>query len=224
MLSSNFAELWAVAQKQGWAMGKFERPVSDWGLSFLGSQMGWVAVGTRTGEGASSTLRPTSQGQSRPNSMSAVHGLDAQPLHVDGSHMLRPPDVVTLFSPQPSQTPTRIWKPNIGDLDVDAARNGIFVVGAGRSAFLAPVLENNEFRFDPVIMHPGDDRARKIADYFASESNNRAQAVDWNEPNSILMIANRNVLHGRAAVHEEDRDRTLMRVAFYVGDSDAGAV
>jgi len=45
-----------------------------------------------------SVLRPQEQGQAHPYSISAVHGLGEQPLHVDGSHMFRPPDVVVLVS------------------------------------------------------------------------------------------------------------------------------
>jgi hypothetical protein len=220
--------LWAAAGTNGWAKGELADGNFGGFLSYAAAQAGWVPVGTRAGEGPVSTLRPVTPSEARVESMSAVHGLQDQPLHVDGSHMLRPPDVVVMFSREPNATPTRVWKPNIPDLDVDAARHGLFIVGAGRSTFLAPILDTqgatSRFRYDPVIMRPADERASNIAAQIDRESRRQAQDLRWDKANSVVVIANRRVLHGRAAVADTDRDRKLIRMAFYVGETNATVV
>lgn len=64
-------------------------------------------------------------------------------------------------------------------------------------------------------MEPGDARARTAAKYLGSVQ--EATPFQWEEPNTILVIDNRRVLHGRAKVSEGDNDRKLVRKAFYVG-------
>ena len=208
-------DFWKDAEKDGWSAGRWGAGDPSGTIPFLARQAGWEPVGTRAGEGPVSTLRPVTQTEARSESMSAIHGLKAQPLHIDGSHMLRPPDIVLLFSAAPNATPTRLWKPGRQDFRKDAARNGLFMVGHGRSAFLAPALDSDGWRYDPVIMRPADERARSIATELDEGSERHATEVSWDHENAILVVANRKVLHGRAAVPEGDKDRKLIRMAFY---------
>lgn len=208
-------DFWKDAEKDGWSVGQWTSSDPFTTLSHLARQAGWEAVGTRAGEGPVSTLRPVTQAEAREESMSAVHGLNAQPLHVDGSHMLRPPDIVLLFSAAPNATPTRLWKPGRSRFSRDAALNGLFMVGHGRSAFLAPALDLDGWRYDPVIMRPADERARSIANGLDAGSDRDATEVSWDRKNTMLIIANRKVLHGRAAVTDGDEERKLIRMAFY---------
>lgn len=208
--------MWNEARRSGWAMGQLPYARRMDLIPYYAGQLGWEAVGTRAGEGPVSVLRPRDQAEARAETMSAVYGLDAQPLHVDGSHMIRPPEVIILVSEEPNGTPTRIWKPEPQGLDWDAARHGVFTVGAGKSAFLAPALEPDGWRYDPVIMKPADERARQVADHLNSEPNLKATEVPWDEENSVLVVANRLVMHGRAAVSESDRGRKLVRMAFNI--------
>ncbi|WP_395928550.1 TauD/TfdA family dioxygenase [Arthrobacter sp. RT-1] len=94
-------------------------------------------------------------------------------------------------------------------------RHGVFVVGSGPWAFLSSVWDGERLRYDPVIMEPGDARARTAAAYLNSMQA-AATAFRWEEPNTILVIDNRRVLHGRAKVAEGDDGRALVRKAFYV--------
>jgi alpha-ketoglutarate-dependent taurine dioxygenase len=66
-----------------------------------------------------------------------------------------------------------------------------------------------------MIMEPGDARARAAAKYLGSVQE-AFTPFQWEEPNIILIIDNRRVLHGRAKVSEGDNDRKLVRKAFYV--------
>src|SRR3546814_10809010 len=59
-------------------------------------RLGWEAVSMRDGDPPVSELRPVPADRARPNSLSSRTGLGAQPLHTDGAHLERPPDVIAL--------------------------------------------------------------------------------------------------------------------------------
>jgi hypothetical protein len=209
------SELWSEAKQRGWATGQAKVNVS-----LEAAMSHWTPVATREGDESISRLRPTDRGQAHPRSISAVHGLGEQPLHVDGAHMVRPPDVVVLTSENPSSTPTNLWRFGADSkAPFEAMCHGLFVVGSGRSAFLSPVLEETrrgrKLRYDPTIMIPADARAHEAAEYL-NDAQAPAFAFQWTEPDSILVIDNRSVLHGRAALLEGDIDRELTRQAFYL--------
>ncbi|MEV4954170.1 TauD/TfdA family dioxygenase [Paenarthrobacter nitroguajacolicus] len=206
--------LWEKAKESGWA--------SSSGASYLfehyAEQQGWKGVETRAGEGTTSVLRPTSRAAAHPRSISAVHGLDEQPLHVDGSHLPLPPDAVVLFSEAPTVTPTNLWHfdpTRNREAPVSDMRHGIFVVGSGPWAFLSTAWDGERLRYDPVIMEPADARARAAAAYLNSVQT-AFTPFQWEAPNTILVIDNRRVLHGRAKMAEGDDDRKLVRKTFYV--------
>lgn len=208
--------LWSEAVRSGWASGPLKHSVG-----IEARLCGWIPVATRAGDQEISVLRPRDQGQAHPHSISAVHGLGEQPLHVDGSHMFRPPDVVVLVSEAASSTPTNLWRlPGTREHQhIDSLWNGLFVVGSGRFAFLSPALEETsggrKLRFDPTIMEPADARAHEAARYLRGAKDD-SYAFHWTEPNSVLVINNRAVLHGRAALALGDVDRKLTRHAFYL--------
>ena len=211
-------DLWSEAKQKGWAAGTGELS----GLDRQAAAIGWEAVATRSGEGTTSVLRPVTRAAANPRSISAVHGLDEQPLHVDGSHMPTPPDAIVLFCKTPNETPTKLWHfpgrravPSMRP-PVSSLVHGIFVVGSGTWAFLAPALEGGRLRYDPTIMEPADARARGAADYLKSVQAD-AFTVHWQEPNTFLVINNTSVLHGRASVAEGDTDREVVRKAFRIG-------
>lgn len=217
-------EAWKEAQKKGWSYG--EAP-SLRVLQFEATLAKWEAVETRTGQGTSTVLRPTSQTTAPfPRSISAVYGLDEQPLHVDGAHFPTPPDAVLLYCEEPNGTPTNVL--SIKDLDLRFAsakeylpseylRHGLFIVGSGPAAFLAPALEDGRLRYDPNVMEPADARARDAADYLKSMQD-KATPFNWSAPKSYLLIANRLALHGRAKVVESESTREVTRVAYRIGD------
>ncbi|GAP53525.1 hypothetical protein AHiyo6_00900 [Arthrobacter sp. Hiyo6] len=134
--------------------------------------------------------------------------------------MFRPPDVVVLTSENPSNTPTNLWRfRGAHQVPFDSLCHGLFVVGSGRFAFLSPALEETnrgrKLRYDPTVMVPADARAHAAAEYL-NDARSDAFAFRWSEPDSILVIDNRSVLHGRAALAEGDMGRQLTRHAFYL--------
>lgn len=217
----DLAALWEEARNKGWAT----QTASLDEVTHQASRLGWEAIPTRRGEGAKSLLKPTNRQNAHPRSMSAVHGLDTQPLHVDGSHMVTPPDAIILYSTTPNKTPTRLWtlpkQARGSEVPFGSMAHGVFIVGSGRSAFLAPMLEYQRghplLRYDPTIMMPADLRSRNAAAFFGSVEE-AVTSHTWEQPKTVLLINNRAVLHGRGAVLPEDETRELVRYSFYVGD------
>lgn len=150
-------------------------------------------------------------------SLSAVYGLGAQPLHTDGAHLRVLPDVILLHCSEPSTTSTLVWTlSRQGENAVpSAARQGVFTVRGSGESFLASALDQSGLRFDPVVMSPGDALARETADYFR-EARSRAHVHEWDEPNSVLFIANRKALHAREAVSDAET-RAITRIAYTWG-------
>lgn len=64
-------------------------------------------------------------------------------------------------------------------------------------------------------MSPCDAFARETTRILESPPANEVHEIHWDAPGKVLVLANRQVLHGRAAVTDGDQERTLSRVAYY---------
>jgi hypothetical protein len=182
-----------------------------------GRRHGWAEISMRQGDPPVSTLRPTEIEDARPRSLSALYGRGAQPLHTDGAHLIRPPDLVVLCSQEANETPTKLsrawradgtrrrWPPNLDD--------GVFVVRGGRESFHTTARLGSGIRFDPGCMTPCDQRSRELTRYFA-EALAGAEEYLWAATEQLLVIDNATALHARTAVKESDMERSLERVAF----------
>jgi hypothetical protein len=83
-----------AARSQGWAD-------AAWSLDWLRGEarrLGWAEVATRNGDATVTELRPVTPEHARPRSLSNAVGLGQQPLHTDGAHLRRPPDIVAPFA------------------------------------------------------------------------------------------------------------------------------
>lgn len=147
-------------------------------------------------------LQPTEKAHAHPNSLSALYGQGPQPLHTDGAHQDEPPEVILLTAQEPSAVPTLLWrladhlpKENIHDL-----HEGPFTIRGGRRTFLAPAVVGHGrrtcVRYDPGCMTPADGRARRVAELIEARVAD-ASHFDWQVPNTVLAINNRQVLHAR---------------------------
>ncbi|MET8426850.1 hypothetical protein [Nocardia sp. NPDC004860] len=177
-------------------------------------ESGWEAVATRRGDSSVSKLKPTVSAEAPVRSVSAATGLEAQLLHVDGAHLPFVPDIVVMHSDTVNSTATRIWKPSFGVVHSSAVQHGVFIVGTGRDAFLACAADDTGLRFDPYCMSPADSRSRDASSLLTSYDDVYEHA--WDEPNKLLLIRNRVVLHGRARA-EKGEERELTRIAYRTG-------
>lgn len=161
-----------------------------------------------------SKLKPTVASEAPARSISATVGLGAQLLHVDGAHIPAMPDFVVMHSEAVNSTGTRIWRPGFEVVHSSPVQHGVFIVGTGRDSFLACAADDNELRFDPYCMTPADSRSREA--FTLLTSYNDVHEHVWDEPNKLLLVRNRMVLHGRAmAVDGEERE--LTRIGYRTG-------
>lgn len=169
---------------------------------------------TQKGGAQVATLKPMEQEEAPGRSLSAVHGLDAQPLHTDGAHVKKMPDVVVLYALAPTLTATAVWK--LGRDYPSALSNGVFTVRGNEGSFLAHALTDERLRFDPVCMSPADQLAKE-ARAFLDLARESAHTHEWVAAGTLLFIDNRRALHGRNAVHSPDdaASRTLERAVYF---------
>ena len=203
----------ADAAKDSWALGTG----SVYELRAAAARQGWAEVPMRSTDSALSVLRPQSQADAAPNSLSAVHGLGEQPLHTDGAHLRWPPDWIALVVDEPNSTATKLWRLPTGSGGVpwNALLNGIFLVSSGPDRFLTASGDGRGVRYDPTCMVPCDQRAKCAAEFF-SEAEESAEDHAWHRSREILLINNRKALHGRRAVADttDIASRTVHRIAF----------
>lgn len=215
-MPSKLKDLAQLAVLTGWQLGSG----SVVQVRSEARSLGWTEVPVRRGDPSVTTLRPSSRGQAHPNSLSSRYGTDAQPLHTDGAHLIRPPDVVVLICETTSSVPTRLWRlwrvATSRDVIPVYMRHGVFLVNSGHDSFFATACSGGRIRYDPGCMTPCDERARQTAARFDKGARS---AVDhnWSEPGMMLVIDNRTALHGRASAVSEP-GRELHRIGFYVND------
>ncbi|MFE7421121.1 hypothetical protein [Rhodococcus sp. NPDC057529] len=200
----------AAARKTGWTTGSGTLSM----IRAEAGRLGWIEIATRHGDPTVSMLRPLDAQHAHPRSLSAVYGLGAQPLHTDGAHLRRPPDIVVLHTETPNSTPTLLWAP----IDrpshlVDA----MFTVHGGSDRFLTTAYTYKDgLRYDPGCMAPCNQRGR-IAERYFSDCAHHAVQHRWTMHNQFLVIDNQRALHARAVVAERDTGRVLTRIAFQTG-------
>ncbi|MFD3427515.1 hypothetical protein [Nocardia fluminea] len=185
-----------------------------WYFESFARLKGWEPIATRRGDPATSRLRPTTAAEANPKSISATTGLNEQALHVDGAHLHTVPDIVVMHSTTENSTPTRIWKPRLDGPNHHTVRNGVFFVGTGQQAFLATAVDECGLRFDPHCMVPADKRAREAWTLLTCYGD--VHEHRWDAPNTLLLIHNRAVLHGRGKAAENE-ERELTRTAYKTG-------
>lgn len=202
-------DLAAVALRDGWvtAEGVIEDAIED------AKAAGWVPVPIRRGEPAVTTLRPLSAEQAHPRSLSAIAGLGQQPFHTDGAHLRQMPDIVVLATEAASPTPTLLVDPGPATA---SQRQGVFRVSTGRDAFYASAVDaDGRWRYDPGCMTPADQRAATAVEEIGRMSA-RAVRHEWRSSSTVLVLANRRILHARATAVDA-ATRRVHRVAFATG-------
>jgi hypothetical protein len=205
--------LMTSVRRDGWASGK----ATIEQIRIQARSRNWSEVANRKGGRPVVSLRPVPSAQAHPHSLSASVGLERQPLHTDGAHHSRPPDIVVLASAQPTKTPTLLWSLRSGRTTYappEYVEHGIFLVSNGRDSFFAVAYLSGRFRYDPGCMVPCDSRARDAARYF-DDAIDSARTHTWDEPGSVLLIDNRHVLHARGSA-VDDSKRQIERVSFHL--------
>ncbi len=216
-MSLALTELAAEAAETGWVTTTADLQE----LRVVARSLGWHEVPARLGDEPVSELRPVPARKAHPRSLSAQHGLGAQPLHTDGAHLALPPEIVALQAQTLNRTATHLW--TVANTTASGAvvpwsalRHGVFLVSSGGATVHAVAASNGRVRYDPGCMTPCDQRARRVASFFADALND-AHAHAWDSTREVLLIDNRITLHARAQLSPDDDSRVMRRVAFRFG-------
>lgn len=216
-MRTQLQDLVAAARKEGWATASGRLDV----LRFQAPWTELTAVSSRRGQSHVDILRPVETDEATRRSLSAKYGTGSQPLHTDGAHLTSPPDIVILAAEEPSPVPTMLWRGNFWRAPQhvrDDLAHGLFTVDDGIVRFLAPAYDGGRYRFDPGCMSPADSRARRALAYF-EEMHASATPFEWRDPDQMLVLDNRTVLHARADA-AADPERELKRIMFRIGKGD----
>lgn len=167
-------------------------------------------------------LTPTPEAAAHPRSLSALHGLDAFPLHTDGAYREVPPRYVVLRceAPGPADRPTVLVDSRALELSarvLRAIKRSVWVVRSGSRSFLASVLsdrvDGRHIRWDRGCMEPAHPRFEAAGQALdAAAAALPTVKVHWEEGHGVV-LDNWRLVHGRAAAAADDAgERQLDRV------------
>lgn len=184
----------------------------------LGKKMGQV----RTGRFGSlvEVLSPLDRSSAPIHSLSAIHGHDQFPYHIDGSHLISPSRYLLLFCSEAtgSIAPTHILHRRDLDFPTDifeAMREGVFLVQNGRRSFYSSILSDyvSFMRWDAGCMMPKDTKAVRATEALSQlASMTKKTTINW-KIGALLIIDNWSVLHARGPVVDKISRRKLLRVS-----------
>ena len=166
-------------------------------------------------------LAPRSREESRPGTLSFMHGGDAFPFHTETAHWREPVDLVILkcVNPGAGNRPTLLIDGLDLQLEDDAMRRltrSLMVVKNGFKSFLAPLVarENTQlsFRYDPGCMKPASNGDKAVLNILEQSLIDATQTdITWKE-GRCLIFDNHRMLHSRAVTPIADHDRRLERM------------
>lgn len=205
-------------QKSGWVKLYFslERELSE-GIFKIANALGIPYAGRK---GAYlERLSPTSADQSYPQSLSRKYGLEALPLHNDTAHFPTPCRYVVLGCEEPGEVPSPTVLLDSKSLqltkfELSRIYSTPFFIMNGRRSFYSSIRSKSRkfVRFDPGCMHPVSEEGREAMNIFGKDRNKKSLVyICWTK-NSILVIDNWRVLHGRENSQPADQHRSLLRV------------
>jgi len=187
-------------------------------LAKLAARIGKVAPGRAGSRVAIEELRPLSQLEGRPHSLTQKHGLGPFPFHTDCAHYPIPSRFVLLLCAQclTSTAPTAIL--TIGSLvlgqdERNVCMRGVFLVRNGRSSFYTSALSQAHgfLRFDEGCMVPVSPVGKGTAELLRTRISSASPAfVHWS-PGDLLIIDNWVALHARAGTTVPGSPRLLLR-------------
>jgi alpha-ketoglutarate-dependent taurine dioxygenase len=185
----------------------------------LASGLG-APVATRSGGCLCDTLSPTEAEAAKPRSLSKVHDVGEFPLHIDTAHWLTPCRYVMLkcVSPGSAGRPTLLMDTKrlpLTESQLSLLRTTPLRVTNGRNSFFSTILSKTRqfVRFDPGCMTATTAAGAKTLAILARQNWPECiETVCW-EADTVVVIDNWRVLHGRGQAVSPDFDRELLRIS-----------
>ena len=163
-------------------------------------------------------IRVPPQGKATLGSQSARHGTGAFPLHTDTVFWPEPVRYVILRGRGDTRRPTMVLSfaeliercaPVIRTVVAQSA----WTVWTGSSSIFCSLLfGEGRWRYDPDLMRPANEAARKVdAAFRPLAGSGLGYSVQWSG-NTALVLANWRVLHGRGPQPLDEGERIIERI------------
>jgi hypothetical protein len=173
-------------------------------------------------EGIIDRLISTAGEEAYPNTLSSRFGLGAFPLHTDDAVAHRPSRFILLFNAEGGELAdttfldlAAIFKQLTIELQ-DEATEAVFYFRNGRQSFAASLFDRTSGfnRFDPNIMRPSGERARRVLHAITQlMAPMPLGQIAW-QAGTLAVLDNHRLIHGRTplATVAESPKRVLLRV------------
>ncbi|WP_375576644.1 TauD/TfdA family dioxygenase [Paracidovorax oryzae] len=215
-MNFELTELSITLASQGYATWRaiHTKPVAQV-MHEIASHLGGEPLSGRGGK-TFETLKVLDASKAPVRSLSRLSGVDAQPWHVDGSHLTTPPRYIILGCDADAADgwpPTQMLRIRDSAISVPASRFEAFAVRNGRASFYATIagVDRPWVRFDPGCMVPKTAQGRALLDVMESLQVQSLVSVKW-AAGKILIIDNWAMLHRRGD-GPEYAERTLFRIS-----------
>lgn len=212
------SELMRGLDETGWATASIDgdEEVTLESLEMLGDQLGSLVHGR--GGSKVETIVPTLRERAHLRSLSAAHGLDPLPLHVELSHRIQPCRFVAFacLDPGVPSVATTILDRRAMDFSAEERallRNAVVFVRSGRRSFYSSILPADErfLRFDTGCMEAIDAAGCRAIEMVEDRLARCAPVQHHWHPGDILVLDNWRVLHGRGSA-EGCFGRRILRI------------
>jgi hypothetical protein len=188
-------------------------------LLALAAGLGTPAA-TRFGGSLCDTLLPTEAHAAKPRSLSNIHSAGEFPIHNDTAHWLTPCRYVMLacVSPGSGSRPTLLMDTRrlpLNERQASLLHSTPLRVTNGRNSFFSTILSKTRpfVRFDSGCMtETTPDGAAALKVLSRHNWPDHIETVYW-EVDTVLVIDNWRLLHGRGHADCSDSDRKLLRIS-----------
>jgi L-asparagine oxygenase len=165
-------------------------------------------------------IRPQALGSAKANTLSSRYGTDAFPFHTDTAHWDQPARYLALFCVDPGEgerltllQDSRAWQ--LQDDEIELACRALWKTGHVRPR-LCMLAERSAdgiaVRYDQDCMRPMTREARELEALVKERINHSERThICW-EPECLLVIDNRRMVHARGPSKRPDASRVLKRI------------
>lgn len=180
-------------------------------------------------------IQPKPKDTALGNTLSSRFGLGEFPLHTDGAGKILPPKYIFLEFQGAFASSVSI---SLFDLNFIRETSEcrkymhryIFSVKNGVRNFISPIFNQNKhgdfFRYNPAIMKPLNDDAKKISSLIETNSSSHTGLITFfPSEGSAIFIDNHRLLHSRGAMSEgvsEGRSVRRIWINDFGGQNDVG--
>lgn len=197
----------------------FTQGVSEVDLIDIVQQLGSIRVDPRSPEPVRD-IQPQVAHSANKNTLSSRYGTNAFPFHTDTAHWDQPARYLVLYCVDPGEgkrstllQDSRSWQLNDNEWELACRALWKTAHVRPRLCMLASCSEGRlTIRYDMDCMRPMTTEARELGALIELQIKQGDQTqINW-EPECLLVIDNRRMVHARGKANRVDENRMLKRI------------